>query len=177
MLRMEIRRHVQRQDKSDNASHLSQEGVSLARRIGEGSSGPFDLVLASSLPRAIETAIAMGFAVDEIVDDLRHMDSRVETEIPWDAGYGAWSDAYGRGGAVREYADALAARLRISIEGLAGSGSVLIISHGGIVEACAIGLAPDSDHRSWGELADYGEGVRLEFEPDQITRVEVLRAS
>jgi broad specificity phosphatase PhoE len=40
-------------------AHLSQDGIELARLVGE-TSGPFSLVVTSPIPRAIETAIAMG---------------------------------------------------------------------------------------------------------------------
>ena len=61
MKTIEIRRHSIRTIPGD---HLNQTGVSLARMVGENL-GPFDRVITSTLPRAFETAIAMGFAVDE----------------------------------------------------------------------------------------------------------------
>jgi broad specificity phosphatase PhoE len=48
-------------------SHLSAEGVALARVVGEAL-GPFALVVTSASPRAVETAIAMGFAVDDTLE-------------------------------------------------------------------------------------------------------------
>ncbi|MDQ2741632.1 MAG: hypothetical protein M3Z66_04960, partial [Chloroflexota bacterium] len=50
--------------------HLSQAGVDLARRTGN-QMGPFDRVITSTVARAYETAIAMGFAVDQQDDRLR----------------------------------------------------------------------------------------------------------
>ena len=44
-------------------------GVDLARRVGEGR-GPFAWVVTSPRPRYIETAVAMGFAVDDEVTAL-----------------------------------------------------------------------------------------------------------
>ncbi len=61
MKTIEIRQHSIRAKPSD---HLNQQGVTLARLVGENL-GPFDRVITSTLPRAFETAIAMGFAVDE----------------------------------------------------------------------------------------------------------------
>ena len=58
---LEIRRHSIRSAMSD---HLNQTGITLARLVGQNI-GPFDRVVTSTLPRAFETAIAMGFAVDE----------------------------------------------------------------------------------------------------------------
>ncbi len=57
---LEIRRHSKRN--GDEAVHLSQEGVELARWSGT-LMGPFEIVATSVAPRARETAIAMGFAV------------------------------------------------------------------------------------------------------------------
>jgi broad specificity phosphatase PhoE len=48
-------------------SHLSAQGIALARAMG-AELGPIARVLTSTSPRAIETAIAMGLAVDETVD-------------------------------------------------------------------------------------------------------------
>jgi broad specificity phosphatase PhoE len=70
---VELRRHTMR---TRPGQHLSQAGVSLARRVGEGV-GPFDRVVTSTLPRAFETAIAMGFAVDEQIALLAGMGADV----------------------------------------------------------------------------------------------------
>ena len=58
---LKVRRHRIRE--MTGGSQLSQEGVELARRIGQ-QVGPFSLVATSVVPRAWETGIAMGFAVD-----------------------------------------------------------------------------------------------------------------
>lgn len=59
---LEIRRHSLR--KNTGGSQLSQAGVELARKLGD-SMGPFAVVATSVVPRARETALAMGFAVDQ----------------------------------------------------------------------------------------------------------------
>ena len=91
--------------------HLTQAGVDLARRIGS-TSGPFERVVTSTLPRAFETAIAMGFAVDEQLDALSMMAAGVEDEINWDAGFAAWARAIKRGGAAARFAQVQADVLR-----------------------------------------------------------------
>ena len=63
---LEVRRHSKR---VRPGQHLSQWGVLLARRVGD-ELGPFDRVVTSPLPRCIETAVAMGFAVDETIEAL-----------------------------------------------------------------------------------------------------------
>src|SRR4051812_18346376 len=83
---IEHRRHTMR---AKPGQHLTQEGVDLARRVGDGM-GRFDRVVTSRVPRAYETAIAMGYAVDEQVEAL--------SATP--AGVGAEGDWRGRGAAV-----------------------------------------------------------------------------
>lgn len=84
MKTLEIRRHSVR--KSGGGSQLSQEGVDYARRLG-ASMGPFAQVVTSVVPRARETAIAMGFAVDYEIVTLasdEELYAELETTRWWD---------------------------------------------------------------------------------------------
>ncbi len=173
MRQVVVRRHAERQDRSNNQSHLSQAGVDLARRVG-GSSGGFDLVVSSPLPRALETAIAMGFAVDKLLPALEGLTPAIEAEVPWDAGYNAWAGAYRNGVAVKSYADHLARALRALAERVPDGGFVLAITHGGMVEACAVGSAPDTDFAAWRGNAGYCEGVSLEYDDDWRCNARIL---
>src|SRR4051812_10285400 len=96
---LEVRRHTER---VKPGQHLSQAGVDLARRVGD-TIGPFDRVITTSLPCALETAIAMGFAVDEIHDYFYSMGDEIDAEIAWDAGFAAWAQAYRKNGPVTRY--------------------------------------------------------------------------
>ena len=64
---IELRRHTLRD--GDNP-HISQEGLDLARRIGVGL-GPYAKVISSPSERCIETAIAMGFAVEDVYEPVQ----------------------------------------------------------------------------------------------------------
>ncbi|MBK9207920.1 MAG: hypothetical protein IPL71_06335 [Anaerolineales bacterium] len=75
---LEIRRHSIR----SNGGTPEPIGVDLARLVGQNL-GPFDRVVTSTLPRAFETAIAMGFAVDEQTELLNTYGHAVEKEAPW----------------------------------------------------------------------------------------------
>ncbi len=79
MKTLEIRRHSIR---SPLGEHLNQTGVTLARLVGQNM-GPFDRVVTSILPRAFETAIAMGFAVDEQNELMSTYGGAVSNEAPW----------------------------------------------------------------------------------------------
>src|SRR5712692_7229290 len=65
----EVRRHTYTKQGGarGRGSHVSQADVELARSIG-ASIGPFAYVAASLAPRTLETAVAMGFAVDDLLD-------------------------------------------------------------------------------------------------------------
>src|SRR6516225_9545510 len=82
MRTIEIRRHAytKKGEGRGKGSHLSPEGVALARQAG-GSLGPFDLVLTSPVPRTLETALAMGFAVDDQLEALGELSPEVCDEI------------------------------------------------------------------------------------------------
>ena len=60
---MKISDHRRHSMRNIPDQHLNQEGVTLAREVGERS-GSFQRVITSTIPRAFETAIAMGYAVD-----------------------------------------------------------------------------------------------------------------
>jgi hypothetical protein len=106
MKTIEIRRHSIRSIPGD---HLNQAGVSLARQVGENL-GLFDRVSTSTLPRAFETAIAMGFAVREQVELMSTYGADVERDVPWPQSFDAYARAVRRrrGGAAQQYASQLA---------------------------------------------------------------------
>ncbi len=168
---IELRRHSMRLKPGQN---LSRAGVELARRVGN-SMGPFERVITSTIPRAYETAVAMGFAVDEQLEQLAMIDEGVEDEIAWDAGFAGWGAAYQRGGAVTRCANKHAAFLREVAAALPPGGAALVVSHGGIVEAQAVGCLPDADHMAWGGACSWCEGVRLTFDGEKFVSGEVLR--
>jgi len=82
MRSIEIRRHsyTKKGAGRGKGSQLSVEGIALAHAIGT-ETGPFDLVLTSQVPRTLETAIAMGFAVDDQLAVLGDLPPDVFDEI------------------------------------------------------------------------------------------------
>ncbi|HEX5942688.1 MAG TPA: hypothetical protein VFY66_10445 [Anaerolineales bacterium] len=173
MKTIEVRRHSIRTIPGD---HLNQAGVSLARRVGEGL-GPFDRVVTSTLPRAFETAIAMGFAVDEQVELMSTYGADVEREVPWPQSFPAYARAVKRrrGGAAQWYAGKLAAYYDELATSLVEGRAALVINHGGILELGIIASFPAADYESWGEVASYCEGARLYWEAGKFVNAELLR--
>jgi broad specificity phosphatase PhoE len=168
---LEVRRHSHR---NTPLPHLSQLGVELARRAGSGL-GTFDRVVTSTMPRAFETAIAMGYAVNEQIEQLSLMSDEVTAIIQWNAGFAAWARAVQQSPVVTRYTQALAWLWRSIVRALPDGGRALIITHGGIIEAGTVGLIladmPITDAAACG----YCEGVRLTFEGDAVINLEMLR--
>ena len=168
---LEVRRHTMRVKPS---KHISQAGVMLARRVGN-EMGPFDRVVTSSLPRAFETAIAFGFAVDEQIEELSSMDDEVDGEIKQEVDFAGLARAMRTGSAAARFARRQAKLWQSIVSGLPANSRALIVSHGGIIELGAVGCLPDADHDAWGGMLDYCEGVRLSFDGKDFVGIEVLR--
>lgn len=169
---LEIRRHSIRSQPGD---HLNQTGVTLARLVGQNM-GLFDRVVTSTLPRAFETAIAMGFAVHEQNELMSTTGSSVEKEAPWPQSFPIYAEIIKRGGAAAKYANKLAKYYASVIDFISEGRSALVINHGGVVEMGIIGCLPDYDFSSWGDAVDYCEGARLYWE-DGFIRAEELRVN
>jgi broad specificity phosphatase PhoE len=176
---LEVRRHsLTKRDRG--GSQLSQEGVDLAREIGE-SMGPFARVVATVSPRARETAIAMGFAVDfelvtlaldpEIYADVRNSPF---WGIQGERFFGELADLVQRDGALGRYAHSLAALWRDLLTPLQDGENVLVISHSGDLETPLVACFPRADHASWGRAFAPCEGARITFD-DHFVDVEFIR--
>ncbi|MBI3741423.1 MAG: hypothetical protein HY257_06670 [Chloroflexi bacterium] len=127
------------------------------------------------MPRAFETALAMGYAVDEQSDAIGIMPGDANAEINWPQSFANIARVIARGGAGARFAREQARVWRALVAALPENGRALVISHGGMIEAGAIACAPDADHRAWGDALGYCEGARLSFENDECMNVQVLR--
>ena len=168
---LEVRRHSIRDLGGD---HLNQKGIALARKVGQGI-GPFDFVATSALPRAFETAVAMGFAVTEQNELMNTYGGAIEREAPWPMPYFHYSEIVKMEGAASRYAYQLMDYYVGILERIPLGGSALIINHGGVVELGVTACLPKMDFSNWGESVDYCEGARLFWDDGQFTRGEVLR--
>jgi len=156
---IEIRRHSMR---GKPGPHLTQAGLDLARRVGQGM-GPFCQVITSEKERAVETAVSMGFAVTEEWPVITDLAPDFEDEVPWDAGFAAIGEALLRGGKATAYGRTLEAELQHLVLDLPPDGAALLISHGGIVEAAALACFPKGTYSRRKEPCSFCEGVRLKY--------------
>jgi len=179
MKTLEVRRHSLR--KNGGGSQLSQAGVDYARALG-ATLGPFACVVTSVVPRARETAIAMGFAVDyEIVTAPE--DEEIYAEL---AGARWWEMPHpfvaaaaivATHGATWRYAHGLLARWRDLITPLPEETNALLIGHSGELELALVAAFPHADHAQWGGPFAHCEGASLTFagDPAHFCAVELLR--
>jgi broad specificity phosphatase PhoE len=170
---LEVRRHSKR---NHSQPHLSQAGVSLARQVGNGM-GHFERVVTSTLPRAFDTAIAMGYAVDYELDELMPADGLVSTEVDLDASFADVARAVKTGRHAANYAQEMAKLWRELITLAGDGGSVLVVTHGSVIELGVVACLPQADANAWGRAASYCEGARLTFENDAFVSAEILRVS
>ncbi|MBV6394908.1 MAG: hypothetical protein HFACDABA_00479 [Anaerolineales bacterium] len=173
MKTIEIRRHSIR---SNPGVHLNQQGVTLARLVGQNL-GPFDRVVTSTVPRAFETAIAMRFAVDEQSELMSTYGDGVEREAPYPLSCAGYAEAVSRGGAAARYANQLKELYTKLADYLADGRAALVVNHGGVAELGAVACLPDADHFTWGSHFEYCEGIRLFWEDGKFVEGEVLRVA
>jgi heme/copper-type cytochrome/quinol oxidase subunit 4 len=179
MKTLEIRRHSFR--KQGGGSQLSQEGVDYARRLG-AIMGPFAYVVTSVVPRARETAIAMGFAVDQEIVTLasaEEMYAEVEASRWWESSlpFTVLANVIAAKGPTWLYAYSLVALWRDIMTSLADGAAALVIAHSGELEIALVACFPHADHGAWGAPFGPCEGARLLFDgdPAHFTKVEILR--
>ena len=179
MRTLEVRRHSIRKD--GGGSQLSQAGVDLARSLG-ATMGPFARVATSVVPRARETAVAMGFAVDyEIVTLISEeaMAAEFEDNQWWltPQPFVALARVVTAGGPTQLYANGIVALWRDMMTALPDNSAALVIGHSGQIEAALVAAFPKADHASWGASFGHCEGARLIFdgEPARFNTLELLR--
>lgn len=168
---IEVRRHSIRERLSQD---LSEQGLALARIIAE-QIGPFQRVVTSCIPRAFQTAVAMGFKVDEQVELLNTYGDAVEVEVPWPANFSEYTAPVLRGGAATRYAKRLVAFYADLAASLPEAGAALVVTHGGVVEIGAVACIPNADHNAWGAYIECCEGIRMFWEDGKFINAEVIR--
>jgi broad specificity phosphatase PhoE len=176
---LEVRRHslTKKSSLRGTGSHLSQAGVDLAHLVGR-SLGRFASVVTSASPRAIETALAMGYAVDDTVDlPSGYLSGQIAHHDQWH-----WPQPY------RRYAELLAQLPELAavasahrefwtrlLAAVPDGTAVLVVSHGGSIEPGLVGCLPHADHASWGPPFGHCDGARLGFDQGSFVDIEFHR--
>jgi broad specificity phosphatase PhoE len=176
---LEVRRHsfTKKGDARGRGSDLSQAGVAAARDLGK-ELGTVDYVVVSTEPRTMETAVAMGFAADDIVEmgtgycstEVVHHD-----QWEWDRPYVRYRELLEAGGAVVSAAGRQLEVWRGALAHVSEGGLALIVSHGGLIEPTLVAAFPQADHELWGEPFSPLDGARLAYEMPTFVSTEFQR--
>lgn len=167
---IEIRRHAERHKPGD---HLNTTGVARARNA-RARDRDFTLVVTSPLPRAIQTAVAMGHGVDEEDWTMATMGGSL-VAFPWDVSFGAMQQAIRTDPVAGAWVIHLVAQLRYWLSRIDPGEALLVVNHGGIAEAGIIGLLGDIDVSDFGPSLGYCEGARIELAGETVRSVRLLR--
>jgi hypothetical protein len=171
MKRLDVLRHSMR---PKPGSHLSQDGIELARYVGR-TLGPYGRVVTSTLPRAIETAVALGFAVTNTVEALCAVDDGIVRTIRWPSDLSAIDRVLAKCPECTAFAQAQASLWEEIVAPLSDGEAGLIITHGAILELGTLALLRRSHQPVTGEAFGYCEGVRIYFGDHSGDRMEQLR--
>jgi broad specificity phosphatase PhoE len=165
---LEVRRHslTKKGPARGRGSALSAEGVRLARAVG-ARTGPFGYVLASTVPRTVETALAMGFACDDTVEMpsgylpgvVAHHD-----QWRWPAPYSRYAALLAESAELRSVAGRHVALWTDAARAVPDGAAALVVSHGGAIEPALVHCLPHADHASWGAPLAPCDGARLAFD-------------
>ena len=168
---LEVRRHSM---PNKIGKHLSQEGIALAQLIGS-KTGPFNLVVTSPSPRAVETAVAMGFAVDETLPILAELSSDTYKNSGFPAPFDQLDRFVSQHHDVESFANTQAHAWRDIVCKIDDGEQVLIVTHGCFVEFGAIASLPHGNYSEWNGPIGNCEGFRLTFEDGKFESGEILR--
>lgn len=176
---LEVRRHsfTKKGEGRGRGSDLSQAGVRAARDLG-GRLRAVDYVGVSEARRTLETALAMGFAADDILEtgsgysstEVAHHD-----QWSWEHPYVRYRELLHTGGALASVASRELDTWRSVAEQVPHGGLALVVSHGGVIEPTLVAALPDADHESWGEPFSPLDGARLAYEAPTFVSIEFRR--
>ena len=173
---LEVRRHAERTDRSNEQSALSPRGramaESLAKRVPQ-----YALVFSSPLPRAKETAHLIAGRLDAIEPGfLPEMGGVIGDRIFGEMRTLAdWAEVLREREDARKFAsDQLATWARVAMR-VGEKDRVLAISHGGIIELPAITLAQRLRTPLDGASFGYCEGVVITYAKGAPITIEPVR--
>jgi broad specificity phosphatase PhoE len=177
---LEVRRHslTSKGAARGRGSHLSAPGVALARLVG-GSLGPFATGVTSASPRAVETAVAMGFAVDDTAElPSGYVAGEVEQheQWRWPRPYRRYAELIARAGGLAAVAEAHRILWTRVVAAVPEGAGALVVCHGGGIEPGLVACLPDADHGSWGAPFGPCDGARLGFDAGRFVSIQFRRA-
>lgn len=176
--------HIRHAKRDRRFPHLVQEGLDQAQQFGKfirdkkkSGVGAIDFVLTSTKHRSIQTSVAAGFPVNETSKLLAEMPKKVIEELDWDGGFEVWSEAFHKKGPSYEMALQLKDRIEESLSAIPAGKTLMVVTHGGIVEASAVALLPDFNFKQWGSKVGHCEGFIVEWSQGKYSNPHLLKSS
>ena len=162
---------------TDSGSHLSSEGVRSARALGDEFPA-FAHRPVGEQPRHLETAVALGCAVDErIAWPSGYVDRVVahHDQWAWAEPFRTYAELLASSSALAEMAEAHLAHWHRMLSGVGDDAAVLVVSSGGSIEPVLVAAMPDDDHASWGSAFHHLEGARVSWDGHRFRSRQMIR--
>jgi hypothetical protein len=176
---LEVRRHsvTKKGPARQSGSLLSGEGVLEARRRGELLPAAKH-VLTGPDRRHVETAIAMGYAVDAtamwpsgyVSGVVDHHD-----QWRWVRPFERYAELLDSSAELREVADQHLAHWLRALEQVGELETALVVSSGGSIEPVLVAANSGGDLAAWGRPLNHLEGATLSFDGGRCVDVTVQR--
>ena len=179
MKTLEVRRHslTKKGSAREAGSLLSADGVAQARRLGE-QLPPAGYVVTGPDRRHVETAIAMGYAVDEMVNwpsGYVHGVVDHHDQWRWEAPYEQYAHLLETSAALREVAEAHLGHWLRAVDQVSEGETALVVSSGGSIEPVLVAAHPGGDLTSWGSALHQLEDASLSFDGHRCVDVTICR--
>ncbi len=170
---LEHRRHSIREKPGP---HLNHDGVKLARKVGD-TMGEFDYVVTSMIKRTWETALVMGYAIDEMRPELIVFGDDVNRELMQETTFSGLKAKYDSEEVIREYAYFQLQFIKQMLNKIEDGKSLLIVSHGLIIDIPLLDMFPNDDHATWGSIFDYCEGYKVKYDGEKFLDLDLMRVN
>lgn len=164
-------------DREGSGSHFSAEGVRLARLVGE-TLPPISYAAVGDQPRHLETAMALGVAVDEqvswpsgyVVGEVTHHD-----QWSWDQPFVRYAELVAAGSGLAQVAREHLGHWHRVIGTLAEGEAALVVSSDGSIEPVLVAALPAA-HSAWGGAMRQLEGAILSWDGAAVDGIRMLRS-
>lgn len=158
--------HIRHSKRDSGNKHINDTGLSIAHQVGK-ILGDFDLVITSVSSRAIETCIALGYTIDITIDFSSSTEgiNKPLKQLADRTPFIVYQQEYQDKSIIFDFGNNCK---KLILDAITNSpkqkkNNILLVSHGGVIEASTVAFSPKTDFESFGPGVDYCEGVLIEL--------------